>query len=170
MESFIELCKNRRSFRRYTEQTISHDQIEQILQCALMSPAGKRLNPWEFVVVEDKEVLTKLSTCREHGSQMLAGAPLGIVVVADPAKSDTWMYDASIAAHNIQLAATDLGLGACWCHIHQRENAEQMVRKLLGIPENLNVLCIMSIGYKNEERKQYDVSKLAVEKIHYGKY
>ena len=140
-----------------------------------MSPAGKRLNPWEFIVVQDRVTLQKLSEARPAGSQLLAHSPLGIVVIADKERSDTWQEDASIAAHNIQLTATDLGLGACWVQILRRERDEQetaetYVKRLLNIPERYAVLCIVSIGYKNEERKPYDLEKLDYTKIHQEQY
>lgn len=175
MDSFFELLKNRRSIRKYTEQPVEAENIKAITTAALMSPAGKRLNPWEFIVVEDRNMLQQLSEARPAGSQLLSNAPLGIVVIADRDRSDTWMEDASIAAHNIQLAATDLGLGACWVQMYGREkdehtSAESYVRGLLNIPENYAVLCIMSIGYKNEDRKAYDLEKLDYSKIHYGTF
>lgn len=177
MNSFLELAQNRRSIRKYTDQPVEPEKIEQLLQAALMAPAGKRLNPWEFVVVTDHEVLTKMAGCRTYGSTMLENSPLGIVICCDPTISDTWRFDCAIAAENILLCAEDIGLGACWVQVIQRfvkedsdETAEQLVRKLLNIPKHLNVVCIISVGYKNEERKPREIDKLQYEKIHYGKY
>lgn len=96
--SFLELLKNRRSIRRYTDRKVEPEKIQQILTAALMSPSSKRSNPWEFIVIEEDEVLQKLSACRPTGSQLLAGSPLGIVVIADQTRTDVWMEDASIAA------------------------------------------------------------------------
>lgn len=173
--AFYDLLKNRRSIRKYTDQKVEKEKIEKITKAALMSPASKRSNPWEFIVVEDKEMLQKLSETRTHGSQLLAGSPLGIVVIAYPAKSDVWIEDASIAALNIQLQAQDLGLGSCWVQVYAREHteeisAEEYVRSLLNIPEAYGVLCVISIGYKDEDRKPYDEEKLAYNKIHFEKY
>lgn len=175
MKNFHNLAKNRRSIRKYLEKTIEKEKIDQILQTALMSPASKRTNGWEFIAVENKEMLEKLSECRPFGSKLLAGTPLAIVVVADPEKSDVWYEDASIAATFIQLQAEDLGLGSCWVQVHNREKdenqtAEDYVKTLLNIPENLRVLNMVAIGYKNEERKPYDEEKLQYEKIHWEKF
>lgn len=169
--SFFDLLKNRRSIRKYTDQKVEDEKIKQITTAALMSPASKRSNPWEFIVVEDKETLQKLADSRPHGSQLLAGSPLGIVVIAYRTKSDVWIEDASIAALIIQLQAQDLGLGSCWVQIFARQrtetqSAEEYVREMLEIPENYAVLCIVSIGYKDEDRKAYDEEKLAYNKIH----
>lgn len=175
MNSFIELLKNRRSIRKYADSKIDAETLQQIITAALMSPAGKRLNPWEFIIIQERSTLQKLSEARPAGSQLLANAPLAIVVIADKERSDTWQEDASIAAHNIQLAASDLGLGACWVQILRREHNEQetaeaYVKKLLNIPTNYAVQCIMSIGHKNEERKPYDLEKLDYSKIHHEQY
>lgn len=177
MKTFLELAQHRRSIRKYKEQAVEPEKIEQILQAGLMAPAGKRLNPWEFVVVTDHEVLTQMASCRTYGSSMLAGSPLGIVVLADSAISDTWKFDAAIAAENMLLEAEDLGLGACWVQVLDRlakedegKRAEELVRSLLDIPAHLSVVCIISVGYKDEERKPREIEKLQYEKVHYGKY
>ena len=171
MKSFYDLLKNRRSIRKYQNRPIEKEKIDLIMQQALMSPSSKRTNGWEFYIVDNKELLCKLSTCREMGSKFLENAPLAIVVCATPEKSDVWFEDASIASIIIQLAAADLELGSCWVQVYKRmhsenETAEEYIKSLLNIPDNLEVLNIVSIGYKDEERKPYDESKLLYDKIH----
>lgn len=175
MENFHELLIQRRSIRKYTEQPLTPDEVKQILEAALMAPAGKRRNPWQFIVVEDKEMLERLSHAKEHGAGPIAGASLAIVVLCDPMVSDTWIEDGSIASVLMQLQCTDLGLGSCWIQIRDRltetgQSAEDAVRMMLDIPYQLSVLSIISIGHKNEERKPYDTEKLAWEKVHIGKW
>lgn len=167
METFEQLCQNRRSIRKYTSQPVEKEKIDYILRCALMSPAGKRLNPWEFYVLTQQPVLRQLAACRTYGSGMFNTAMAAIVVALDTSISDTWQSDGAIAAQDILLAAADAGLGACWCQVYQREGAEQLVRSLAGIPENLTVLCVISLGYKDEERKPYDTDKLPYQKVHW---
>lgn len=177
MESFIQLAQQRRSIRKYTTQSVEKEKVEKLLQAALMSPASKRCNPWEFVVVEDREVLSRMSSCRTYGSQLLKGSPLGIVICVDSSLTDTWQCDGAIAAENILLEAADLSLGACWVQVYGRyadeenqQSAGELVKQLTGIPEHLTVLCIISVGYKDEERQPRDLDKLQYEKVHYGKY
>ena len=171
MTSFYDLVKNRRSIRKYEDRPIEQEKIDSILRSALMSPASKRTNGWEFIVVDDRELLQQMSTCRELGSKFVADAPMAIVVCASPEKSDVWFEDASIAALIIQLAAQDLGLGSCWVQVYNRmhtetETAGEYIRGLLNIPDNLEVLNIVTLGYKNEERKPYDEEKLSYDKLH----
>ncbi|MDP4237904.1 MAG: nitroreductase family protein [Bacteroidota bacterium] len=175
MISLFELLRTRRSIRKYLPKAVEQDKIDKITCAALMSPASKRSNPWEFIVVEDKQMLLKLSECRIHGSQMLSDSPLAIVVIADKTKSDVWIEDASIAAIIMQLEAHDLELGSCWVQVYDRDKdenttAEAYIRELFAIPEQFGVLCILSIGYPNEERKPYETIKLATHKIHSEKF
>ncbi len=171
MNSFLELVKNRRSIRKYEDKAVEQEKINQILKCALMSPASKRTNGWEFIVVDNRELLVKMSQCRELGSKFVAEAPMAIVVCAAPEKSDVWFEDASISSIIIQLAAADLGLGSCWVQVYNRQYNEsttsgEYIRELLNIPDNLEVLNIITLGYKDEERKPYEEDKLLYDKLH----
>lgn len=175
MQDFHSLTIARRSYRKYTDELLTPDQVRLILEAALMSPAGKRRNPWHFVVVEERDVLEKLSVVRDMGATPIAGAALAIVVCADPAESDTWVEDCSIASHQMLLQATDLGLGAVWIQMRNRFDADgnsatYNVRQLLSIPSNYEVLSIISIGHPDEVRKPYDTEKLQWEKVHIGKF
>lgn len=177
--SFLELALKRRSIRKYADRPVEQEKIDTIIQAALASPSSKHLNPWEFVVVTDHNLLSQMSTCRTYGSSMLNGSPLGIVVCLDTSAADTWQCDGAIAALNMLLCAEDLGLGGCWVHVHNRENqtengtatsADEHIRSLLGIPDHLTILCVVSIGYKAEDKKSINPEKLQYDKIHYGKY
>ncbi|MCQ2345559.1 MAG: nitroreductase family protein [Paludibacteraceae bacterium] len=180
MENFEQLCQVRRSVRKYQHLPVEQEKLDYILRCALMSPSGKRVNPWEFYVVKNEDMIRKMAACRDFGSGMFNTAMAAIVVALDASLTDVWMPDGAIAAQNILLAATEQGLGACWCHIYgrysehkeegretvERVSAEQYIKNLVGIPENMSVLCVISLGYKDEERKPYDFEKLLYNKIH----
>lgn len=173
MQDFLSLCQSRRSIRKYTDTPIAAASMDKILRCALMAPSGKRVNPWEFYVTTDVEKIRPMSMCRTYGSQMFQTATGAIVVCADASLTDVWMADCAIAAEHILLAATEENLGACWCQVYGRfvdeENtrpAEQLVKEVMGIPEHLTVLCVISLGHKDEERRAYDLDKLLYQKIH----
>lgn len=175
MENFSELIKKRRSTRRFTDEELSQDEVVALLKAALMSPSSKHSNCWQFVVVDDKEMLEQLSRCKAHGAELIAGAPLAIVVLGDPLVSDVWIEDTSIASLMIQLQAEDLGLGSCWVQVRERYTAEEVpadevVRNLLGIPMHLQVLSIIAVGHKATERKPFDEADLQWEKVHINKY
>ena len=166
MGSFQELCQKRRSIRKYTNLPVEQEKIDYMLRCALMAPSSKRTNPWEFIVVRDEAKLRQMAGCRTYGSQMFDTAMAAIVIALDTSLSDAWMADGAIAAEHILLAAEEQGLGACWCHVYCREASEQLIKSLCAIPEDKTVLCVISLGYKDEERKDYDLAKLKYEKIH----
>lgn len=175
MESFASLIKQRRSTRKFTEEPLTPEQVEAILKAGLMAPSSKRSNPWQFIVVEDKEMLQKLAHCKNGGSAFLEGCSLAVVVCADVMASDVWVEDASVASIYMQLQAADLGLGSCWCQIRNRvtedeRDSNDYVRFLLQIPYQLDVLSIIGFGHKDQVRKPFDESHLQWEKIHLGKY
>ena len=91
MEQFSDLIKNRRSMRKFTDEELTQDQVVALLKAALMAPSSKRTNCWQFVVVDDKQMLEKLSHCKNMGSSFLKDAALAIVVLADPLASDVWI-------------------------------------------------------------------------------
>ena len=175
MESFASLIKQRRSTRKFTEEPLTPEQVEAILKAGLMAPSSKRSNPWQFIVVEDKEMLQKLAHCKNGGSAFLEGCSLAVVVCADVMASDVWVEDASVASIYMQLQAEDLGLGSCWCQIRNRvtedeRDSNDYQRFLLQIPYQLDVLSIIGFGHKDQVRKPFDESHLQWEKIHLGKY
>lgn len=174
-KNFSELLLNRRSIRKYTDQPLDPDQVRLILQAALTAPSSKSVRPWQFVVVEDRETIEKLKELKPQYAMSLTNAPLAIVVCADTTKSDLWAEDSAIAAVLMQLQAAAFGLGSCWVEVHNRfrgdgEPSEEYVQKLLGIPEEMGVLCVITVGYKNEPRKPMDPEKLLWEKVHLGKW
>lgn len=171
----LDLLKKRRSIRKYQEREVEQEKIDIILKSALLSPSSRSRRPWEFVVVTDKEKLQQLSQCREHSASFLAGAPLGIVVIADPEACDVWVEDTSIASIIMQLTAQSLGLGSCWIQVRKRmhnekETAEEYIKKVLGIPENYVVESIIALGYPAEEKKPHREEDLLYHKIHYNTY
>ena len=175
MENFSELIKNRRSMRKFTEEELSQEQVVTLLKAALMSATSKRSNSWQFIAVDDKEILKQLAHCKEQASSFIADAALAIVVTADPLASDVWIEDASIASILIQLQAEDLGLGSCWVQVRERQAAngmpsDEFVREVLDIPLQLQVLSIIAIGHKGMERKPFNEDHLQWEKIHINKF
>ena len=173
MESFSELIKKRRSMRKFTEEELTQEQVVTLMKAALMAPTSKRSNAWQFIVVDDKETLKKLSFCKEQASQFIADAALA--VTADPLASDVWIEDASIASIYLQLQAEDMGLGSCWVQLRERFTASGMssneyVHDVLDIPLQLQALSIIAIGHKGMERKPFNEDNLQWEKIHLNKY
>lgn len=165
MEQFYELAKNRRSHRKFTDEIISEEQIQTLLDVALMSPTSKGLRSYSFCVVENPELLQGLAEAKAIGSQFVNEAKCAIVVMAEPEISDVWIEDASTAAMSLLYQAEDLGLGACWVQIRDRKSSdgkdsETIVRELLELPDNKRILCLVAMGHKGMERKGQNLDRI----------
>lgn len=172
---FKNLVQKRRSIRKYTGQELTQDEVVTLMRAALMSPSSHNTRAWEFVLVDDKDMLERLSQTRTMGAELLAGAALAVVVTVNTDVSNVWIEDAAIAAYGIQLQAEDLGLGSCWVQVRNRQApdgtaTDELVRELLGIPSNLGVLCMVAVGHKATERNPQNEDKLMWEKVHIGSY
>lgn len=175
MESLHELLVKRRSIRRYKDQPLDAEAVKLILEAGLMAPTSKNSRAWQFVAVDDKEMLQRLSQCKSAGAMPVGKASLAVVVAVDATKSEAWIEDASAAASYMQLQAADLGIGSCWVEVRDRYQADgtpanEYVQELLGIPEEISVVCILTFGYPDEERKPCDTSKLHWENVHIGEF
>lgn len=169
------LLLNRHSIRRYTDQPLNAEDVKTILEAALLAPSSKSKRPWQFIVVDDREMLRQLAGCKKVGAHAIAGAAMAVVVISNPELSDVFIEDTTYAAALMQLQAEALGIGSCWIQVRNRfseddEPAQDMVQRLLEIPEYLPVECIITFGYKNEERRPVDPAKLLWEKVHIGKW
>ena len=94
----LSLLQKRRSIRKFTDKKVETEKIDALIEAALRAPSGRGIYPWEFVVVTDEAVLEKLSLAKDKGGAFIKNAPLGVVVCADPDKTDIWIEDASIAS------------------------------------------------------------------------
>jgi nitroreductase len=171
----IDLIRKRRSIRKYTQQPIDRKLKDILLETLLRSPSSMNKKPAEFIIVEDRELLQKLSNAKLHGAQFLQHAAIGIVICADSAKSDVWIEDASIASILVQMTALSSGLGSCWIQIRNRtysetETSEAYIQKLLGLPEHIKVLSIISIGHPDEVKNPVAASELDFRRIRHNRY
>jgi nitroreductase len=172
---FKELAQMRRSHRKFTEEEISAEEVQLIMRTALMAPTSKSQRAWQFVVVDDKMDLEKLSDAKDLGGQFIKGAAMAVVVLGDPMQNDCWVEDGAIAAISMQYQAEDLGLGSCWVQMRGRglsdgTTADEVIRGILDIPENLSCLCVVAFGHKADERKPQNEDKLKWENVHVAKY
>lgn len=175
MTEFKDLVKLRRSHRKFTAEPVDGDDLKMIMRAALMSPTSKGQRAWQFIVVENKTDIEKLSDAKDMGSQFLREAPIAIVVLGDPQQNDCWIEDGSIAAISMQYQAEELGLGSCWIQMRGRglndgTSADTVIRGILNIPENMSVLCVVAIGHKADERKPQNEECLKWENIHIDRW
>ena len=171
----LPLIQKRRSIRKYQKKSVESDKIHTLVEAALRSPSSMGYNPWEFVVVDDADLLDKLSRAQPQGSAFIKNAPLGIVVCADPERSSVWVEDASIACTYIQLAAESLGLGSCWIQIRERmhdqtKTAEAYISEILRIPKIMKVEAMIAVGYPDEKKEPHKKEELQWRKASRNSY
>lgn len=167
---FDKLIAQRRSIRKFTEEQLSGDELRLLMRAALMAPSSKGTHSYEFFVVQDADKLQALSTAKDRGAELISGAPTAIVVGARPEVSDVWIEDASVASTMLLLQAEDMGLGACWVQIRERQDiegkdAEQNVRDILSLPADIRIVSIVAVGHKGMERKPQNEEKLLWDKV-----
>lgn len=168
----LEAIKKRRSYRDFQERSIEEEKLREVLKAAMFAPSARHQRLWEFIVVEDQKTKDALAATKTW-SYFVNRAPVVVVVCSKEGKH--WLEDASIAAENIYLEATNQGLGTCFVQIKnsQREDdsdAEEYVKNLLMIPRGVHVLCLMPLGYPKELLPEHSESGFEETKIHWEKY
>ena len=157
-----EVLLKRRSVRKFTDEPVSEEMIEELLHAAMSGPSACNRKPWDFYVVTNEEILEKLKGASKFTKfdSKLAIIVCGNMLRALPLKmSSFWIQDCSAATENILLRATDLGLGAVWCGIHPQKRSEKRVAEILNLSVTQIPLNIIFIGHPAEEpeaRDQYE--------------
>ena len=116
----FELAAKRRSIRRYTNEHINDDVLNEIMKVALAAPCSFGHRPVEFVIVRDRNRITELAACKSLGGSQIIGADAVIVVMVKLDRGEFWIEDGAIASGYILLAAEQYDVGACWVHIRNR--------------------------------------------------
>jgi len=166
----IKAIMTRRSVRQYSEKRVSNSQITKLLKAAMNSPSACNQQPWQFMVVTDRQMMLEITRVHPY-AQMLKQAACAIVVCGDP-KAEVcqgyWAQDCSAATENLLLAAHAMGLGAVWLGVYPREQRVKDVRKLLGIPRAVVPFCIVSVGHPAKKAKP--VTRFSGKKVHWEKW
>lgn len=157
-----ECIKSRRSIRRFTEQSISDETLTELLEAIRWSPSWANTQCWEMVVVKDqatKEKLADLLHPNNPATKGVLGAPVVFVACGKKGvagykkgetqtnKGDWYMFDLGIACQNLCLAAHDLGLGT----VHVGSIEHQKIDELLGLPEGVESVEVIPVGYPVKE-------------------
>ena len=171
-QAAIENIMTRTSIRKYKDQPVEQEKIDIMLKAAMAAPTAVNLQPWHFIVIDDKNTLKLLS------GQQPNNAPLMIAVCGDTNKTtmpdgkgklpDFWVQDVSAATENLLLAAHAQGLGAVWTGVYPVMERVAEVANVLNCPENIIPLAVVRIGYPDESPKPKD--KFKQENISYNKF
>jgi len=146
----LEAIRTRRSVRKYDRtRDVESEKLVTCLEAARWAPSASNRQPWHFIVVKDKEKREELAKLHPYG-KFMAESPVVVVVLGDPRKHQKYFKcDPPIATQNFLLAARAQGLGTCWTGVIDTPFEEQM-KKLLNVPENLRIVCTVSVGYPAE--------------------
>jgi len=144
----------RRSVREYQSTEVDELIVRDLLEAAMAAPSAVAKDPWEFVIVRDNNMRRRIVDRLPNG-KMLIDASLGIVVCGDLLRAHDrqlsyLLQDCSAAIENLLLAASLLGLGACWLGVHPREERVAHLRALLRLPEHILPVSVVSIGWPAE--------------------
>ena len=150
---FLNLAKKRYSFRSFLKKKVEKEKIEKILEAGRVAPTAVNFQPQRILVLDDEEKLSRLNECTKYGW----GAPIVMVICYDKTISwkrqydnkDEGIVDASIVATHMMLEIQDLGLGTTWIGSFDPEK----VREIYKIPENLEIISLMPVGYPAEDAK-----------------
>ncbi len=162
--------ENRRSVRKFLNKDLSQEQIDLLLLAGSKAPSAFNKQPWEFIVVTNKELLNKITEFHKY-TQMLKQAPVAIIVLGNKEVTtvDEFIFaDCSAVSQNILIQATHMDLGSCWCAVGPNEERINGVKQLFNIPDNLVPVSIIALGYEDGSRPS--VEKSLENKVHYNKY
>ena len=171
-QAAIENIMTRTSIRQYKDQPVEQEKIDIMLKAAMAAPTAVNLQPWHFIVINDKNTIKLLS------GQQPTNAPLMIAVCGDTDKTtmpdgngklpDFWVQDVSAATENLLLAAHAQGLGAVWTGVYPVMERVAEVANVLNCPNNIIPLAVVRIGYPDESPEPKD--KFKQENISYNKF
>jgi len=172
-DEVLDTILKRRTIRKYTDEAVTEEQIDTLLEMAMAAPNRLDQQPWHFFVIRDKDLQRKLDdlvALHPH----LESAPVLIAVGARPELSTTWRMDVSAAIENLLIAATSMGLATSWVGNPdgtQWTAVEDLLREALHIPtqRNVRIPALIAVGHPAEERPPHSrEDRFDSTKVHYG--
>jgi len=168
--SILDMIKARGSIRRYKPEPVPKEDLLRVVEAAEYAQSAANRQPWQFVLVTDTAMKKRLvEAARNQG--FVGEAAAVVVCLANPVESakvgpfEGFLIDLAIAIENMVLAAWDLGIGSCWIGAFN----ENSVKELLGIPEGLRVVSLLTLGYPDEKPRAKNRKPLK-DILHYERY
>ena len=173
-EDMLDVIRRRRTIRKFTDEDVSEEQVETLLEMAMCAPNRLNRQPWHFVVIRDKELQKQLADLlRIH--PYLETAPVVIAVCGLPKASPTWIMDVSAATENMLLAATAMELGAAW--VGSPDTAlwdllEEALQDALAIPlDDVRIPALVAVGHPAQELAPHGKhDRFDRTRVHYGNW
>lgn len=172
----IEAIRKRKSIREFSNRKVEMEKVGNILKAAMRSPSSMNGQPWEFIVVDDEEVLHRMKKF-SMGTRALETAPMAIVVLEREGLKRRDMgitllatQDLGACTENIWLQAVEEGLGANWMGVIQGSEGQRLLSKVLNLPDNVKAYAVMAIGYPAEGVDIEPVDRFDKTRVHYNRY
>ena len=166
--SVVDNKKKKKSVRKYSDKKVEQEKIDIILKCAMAAPSAMNKQPWELVIVNDKEILEQVASIVPNASYCRT-CQLAMIVCGNRSISEKfWLQDCCAVTENILLAVESLKLGAVWCAVFPDDNKVQQIQKLFKLPEDVIPLNVIPIGYPLSKENPKD--KYSSKKIHLNKW
>ena len=166
----LEALLTRRSIRKYTDENISNDKILKLVEAGMFAPTAFNLEPWHFIIIDDKLKLNELLKVLPH-AEMLHQANASILVCGDKKVQEMeglLVQDCSAVTQNILLAAHEHDLGACWIGIYPFKEFIDNTKNFFNLPPNIIPVSMVALGYPDEKIEQPE--RFKKQKIHMNKW
>ena len=161
----------RRSVRKYLDKAIEPEKIDRMLRAAMQAPSATNQQPWEFIVIDDKETLTKLADFSQY-AKMLPGAALGFVVLEKQGMRAPLFteQDLGAAVQNLMLQAAEDGLGTVWMGVGRGSERETFLTEMFSLPETVKPFAVLAVGYPEDENANKFVDRYDETRVHWNRY
>lgn len=159
---------NRRSIRKFKDQAIEPEKIDRLLRAAMQAPSAANQQPWEFIVIKEKETLDRLSQTSPY-AKPVAGSAVTFVFLANENElkvPTAWEQDMAAAVQNLLLEAVHLELGGVWMGVSTADLVVENVRELFNLPDHMKPFALISVGYPDGQKNEF-VDRYIAEKVHY---
>lgn len=166
----LDAILGRRSIRKYKDKAIDREIIENIIKLSMYAPSACNQQPWHFIIVNNKELLTQISSIHPHAS-MAKKAPLAIIICGDERSlisPNHWPQDCSAATQNLLLAAYNYAIGSVWCGLYPDKERIKKFQILLKIEPKVIPFSLVVLGYPDENPLSQD--RFNKDKIHINKW
>ncbi len=150
----MQIIKNRRSIRKFTEQMVDENTIKKVIEMGTWAPSGLNNQPWKFIIIKDKELKAKVAQQTRY-SQIIRNAPVCIAIFLDNSRSYNRTKDVqAIGAciQNMLLTIHAMGLGGVW--LGEILNKREQVEKILNVTSELELMAVVALGYPAEKARR----------------
>ncbi|MGL5312098.1 MAG: nitroreductase family protein [Peptostreptococcaceae bacterium] len=162
----------RRSIRKYKDTKVEKEKIEKLLRAAMQAPSAGNQQPWEFIVIENKETLEKLSNMSPY-SKLIKDAPLAFLLLGNEERmryAENWEQDMGACTQNLLLQAVELDLGAVWMSAWPLDDRINYIKDIFNLKNNLRPYSVVTVGYPDEKQENKFIDRYDETRVHYENY